>query len=106
MRKDAVDSSKAALDVAVQAYRGNRVLIQNTALEKQPEVLMAARNPCGKPGLRFSEPKCAARSRGILHNRNVQVGETIGSGQALMSNSYLPSRSGLTPTSKNPAQRG
>ncbi|MCP5893791.1 multidrug export protein EmrA, partial [Klebsiella pneumoniae] len=39
--KDAVDSSKAALDVAVQAYRGNRVLIQNTALEKQPEVLMA-----------------------------------------------------------------
>lgn len=82
--KDAVDSSKAALDVAVQAYRGNRVLIQNTALEKQPEVLMAAES-MREAWVALQRTKVRSPVTGYLAQRNVQVGETIGSGQALMS---------------------
>mgnify|MGYP001307997468 FL=1 len=82
--KDAVDSSKAALDVAVQAYRGNRILIQNTALEKQPEVLMAAES-MREAWVALQRTKVRSPVTGYLAQRNVQVGETIGSGQALMS---------------------
>src|SRR5690606_28088762 len=82
--KNALDSSKAALDVAVQVFRGNRALIQETALEKQPEVVIAAES-LRAAWVALQRTKVRSPVTGYVAQRNVQVGETIGSGQALMS---------------------
>ena len=82
--KNALDSSKAALDVAVQVFRGNRALIQETALEKQPEVVIAAES-LREAWVALQRTKVRSPVTGYVAQRNVQVGETIGSGQALMS---------------------
>lgn len=82
--KNALDSSKAALDVAVQAFRGNRALIQETALEKQPEVVIAAES-MREAWVALQRTRVLSPVTGYVAQRNVQVGETIGSGQALMS---------------------
>ncbi|MCP6417703.1 efflux RND transporter periplasmic adaptor subunit, partial [Klebsiella pneumoniae] len=59
-------------------------LIQNTALEKQPEVLMAA-EAMREAWVALQRTKVRSPVTVYLAQRNVQVGETIGSGQALMS---------------------
>lgn len=82
--KNALDSSKAALDVAVQAFRGNRALILETSLEKQPEVVIAAES-MREAWVALQRTRVLSPVTGYVAQRNVQVGETIGSGQALMS---------------------
>lgn len=82
--KYAMASSKAALDIAVQAYRENHALIQQTDLEKQPEVLIAAES-MREAWVALQRTKVRSPVTGYVAQRNVQVGETIGSGQALLS---------------------
>lgn len=40
--RDAVDSAKAALEVAVQQYNANQAMVLNTPLEQQPAIQQAA----------------------------------------------------------------
>lgn len=82
--KNAVNSSKAALDVAVQEYRGNRALIQGTTLEKQPEILQAAES-MREAWVALQRTQVRSPVTGYLAERNVQVGETLSPGQSLMS---------------------
>jgi len=82
--KDAVVSSKAALDVAVQNWRSNRVMIQGTSLEKQPEVLQAS-DAVREAWIALQRTQIRSPVSGYIAQRNVQVGETLSAGQALMS---------------------
>lgn len=82
--RNAVNSSKAALDVAIQAYRGNRALIQNTTLDKQPEILQASES-LREAWIALQRTKVRSPVTGYLAQRNVQVGETLSPGQSLMS---------------------
>lgn len=82
--KDAVVSSKAALDVAVQNWRSNRVMIQGTSLEKQPEILQAS-DAVRESWVALQRTKILSPVSGYIAQRNVQVGETLSAGQALLS---------------------
>lgn len=79
-----VNSSKAALDVAVQSYLGNQALLQNTPLEQQPVILQAAES-LREAWIAMQRTKVRSPVTGYVAQRNVQVGETLSSGQALMS---------------------
>lgn len=54
--RDAVDSAKAALEVAVQQYNANQAMVLNTPLEQQPAIQQAAAQ-CATLGWRCSVPK-------------------------------------------------
>lgn len=82
--KDAVSSSKAALDVATQKYRGNRALIQGDSLEKQPEILQAS-EALREAWIALQRTKIRSPAAGYIAQRNVQVGETLSAGQPLLS---------------------
>ncbi|NBJ35868.1 EmrA/EmrK family multidrug efflux transporter periplasmic adaptor subunit [Serratia fonticola] len=82
--RNAVSSSKAALDVAVEQYRSNRTLIQNSTLEQQPAILLAAEQ-MREAWLALQRTKIRSPVTGYVAQRNVQVGETLSAGQALLS---------------------
>ncbi|MBC3379402.1 EmrA/EmrK family multidrug efflux transporter periplasmic adaptor subunit [Serratia fonticola] len=82
--RDAVNSSKAALDVAIEQYRSNRILIQNSALEQQPAILLATEQ-MREAWLALQRTKIRSPVTGYVAQRNVQVGETLSAGQALLS---------------------
>lgn len=82
--RNAVSSSKAALDVAIQEYRGNRILIQNVTLEQQPAILLAVEQ-MREAWLALQRTKIRSPVTGYVAQRNVQVGETLSAGQALLS---------------------
>lgn len=82
--RNAVSSSKAALDVAIQEYRGNRILIQNSTLEQQPAILLAVEQ-MREAWLALQRTKIRSPVTGYVAQRNVQVGETLSAGQALLS---------------------
>lgn len=82
--RDAVISSKAALDVAVQNWRSNRVMIEGVPLEKQPEILQAS-DSVREAWVALQRTKIKSPVDGYIAQRNVQVGETLSAGQALMS---------------------
>ena len=54
--RDAVDSAKAALEVAVQQYNANQAMVLNTPLEQQPAIQQAAAQ-MRDAGWRCSVPK-------------------------------------------------
>jgi membrane fusion protein (multidrug efflux system) len=82
--RNAVSSSKAALDVAIEQYRSNRILIQNSTLEQQPAILLAAEQ-MREAWLALQRTKIRSPVTGYVAQRNVQVGETLSAGQALLS---------------------
>ncbi|ATM75148.1 MULTISPECIES: EmrA/EmrK family multidrug efflux transporter periplasmic adaptor subunit [Serratia] len=82
--RNAVSSSKAALDVAIEQYRSNRTLIQNSTLEQQPAILLAAEQ-MREAWLALQRTKIRSPVTGYVAQRNVQVGETLSAGQALLS---------------------
>ncbi|MFV9075942.1 EmrA/EmrK family multidrug efflux transporter periplasmic adaptor subunit [Serratia fonticola] len=82
--RNAVSSSKAALDVAIEQYRSNRTLIQNSTLEQQPAILLAAAQ-MREAWLALQRTKIRSPVTGYVAQRNVQVGETLSAGQALLS---------------------
>ncbi|CAI1565931.1 EmrA/EmrK family multidrug efflux transporter periplasmic adaptor subunit [Serratia fonticola] len=82
--RSAVSSSKAALDVAIEQYRSNRILIQNSTLEQQPAILLAAEQ-MREAWLALQRTKIRSPVTGYVAQRNVQVGETLSAGQALLS---------------------
>ena len=82
--RNAVSSSKAALDVAIEQYRGNRILIQNSTLEQQPAILLAVEQ-MREAWLALQRTKIRSPVTGYVAQRNVQVGETLSAGQALLS---------------------
>lgn len=82
--RNAVSSSKAALDVAIEQYRSNRSLIQNSTLEQQPAILLAAEQ-MREAWLALQRTKIRSPVTGYVAQRNVQVGETLSAGQALLS---------------------
>lgn len=81
--KDSVVSAKASLDAAIQAYNANKVLIMNTSLERQPQVLQAS-DEVKKAWLALQRTDIRSPVTGYIVQRNVQVGETINPAQALM----------------------
>lgn len=82
--RNAVSNSKAALDVAIEQYRSNRTLIQNSTLEQQPAILLAAEQ-MREAWLALQRTKIRSPVTGYVAQRNVQVGETLSAGQALLS---------------------
>ncbi|WP_024528710.1 EmrA/EmrK family multidrug efflux transporter periplasmic adaptor subunit [Serratia fonticola] len=82
--RNAVSSSKAALDVAIEQYRSNRILIQSSTLEQQPAILLAAEQ-MREAWLALQRTKIRSPVTGYVAQRNVQVGETLSAGQALLS---------------------
>ncbi|WP_337048549.1 EmrA/EmrK family multidrug efflux transporter periplasmic adaptor subunit [Serratia fonticola] len=82
--RNAFSSSKAALDVAIEQYRSNRTLIQNSTLEQQPAILLAAEQ-MREAWLALQRTKIRSPVTGYVAQRNVQVGETLSAGQALLS---------------------
>ncbi|VTR23095.1 multidrug efflux system protein EmrA [Serratia fonticola] len=59
--RNAVSSSKAALDVAIEQYRSNRILIQNSTLEQQPAILVGGRTNARSLARASTHQKFAAR---------------------------------------------
>ncbi|SAG78895.1 efflux pump membrane protein [Enterobacter hormaechei] len=81
--KYSVLSAKASLDAAIQAYNANKVLIMNTPLERQPQVLQAADN-MKQAWLALKRTDIRSPVSGYIAQRNVQVGESINPNQLLM----------------------
>lgn len=82
--RNAVASNKAALDVATEALRSNRTLIAGTSLEKQPAILQAA-DSVREAWIALQRTRVRSPVTGYIAQRTVQVGETLASGQALLS---------------------
>lgn len=81
--RDAVASSKAALDAATGQYRANKALLLNTPLRQQPQVTQAA-DTLREAWLALQRTAVRSPVTGYIARRNVQPGQTIASGQTLM----------------------
>lgn len=81
--KDSAISAKAALEAAVQAYNANKVLIKNTPLNLQPQVLQAA-DAVKQAWLDLQRTDIRSPVSGFVAQRTAQVGETIAPAQPLM----------------------
>ncbi|AKM47050.1 multidrug efflux MFS transporter periplasmic adaptor subunit EmrA [Edwardsiella anguillarum] len=81
--QDAMESARAALDVAVQQYNANQALILNTPLEKQPAVLQAAAQ-VRDAWLALERTQIRSPVTGYVSQRSVQVGAQISPNTPLM----------------------
>ena len=81
--QDAVESAKAALDVAVQQYNANQALILNTPLEKQPAIQQAAAQ-VRDAWLALERTQIRSPITGYVSRRSVQVGAQITPSTPLM----------------------
>lgn len=82
--RNAVIESEAALDVAREALRSNHALIAGTVLEKHPEILQAA-DSVREAWISLQRTRVVSPVTGYVAQRNVQVGETLTSGQSVLS---------------------
>lgn len=81
--KDAVESARASLEVAVQQYNANQAMILNTPLEKQPTVLQAAAQ-VRDAWLALERTQIRSPITGYVSRRSVQVGAQITPSTPLM----------------------
>ncbi|WP_416045159.1 multidrug efflux MFS transporter periplasmic adaptor subunit EmrA [Edwardsiella ictaluri] len=81
--QDAMESARAALDVAIQQYNANQALILNTPLEKQPVVLQAAAQ-VRDAWLALERTQIRSPVTGYVSQRSVQVGAQISPNTPLM----------------------
>ncbi|POX28293.1 multidrug export protein EmrA [Serratia marcescens] len=81
--RDAVDSAKAALEVAVQQYNANQAMVLNTPLEQQPAIQQAAAQ-MRDAWLALQRTKVISPITGYVSRRSVQVGAQIAAGSPLM----------------------
>lgn len=81
--QDAVESAKAALDVAIQQYNANQALILNTPLEKQPAIQQAAAQ-VRDAWLALERTQIRSPITGYVSRRSVQVGAQITPSTPLM----------------------
>ncbi|WP_447722730.1 multidrug efflux MFS transporter periplasmic adaptor subunit EmrA [Edwardsiella tarda] len=81
--QDAMESARAALDVAIQQYNANQALILNTPLEKQPAVLQAAAQ-VRDAWLALERTQIRSPVTGYVSQRSVQVGAQISPNTPLM----------------------
>lgn len=81
--RDSAIRSQSSLNAAIQAYNANRVLIMNTPLDRQPEVLQAAEQ-VKRAWLTLQRTDIRSPVTGYVAQRNVQVGETVTAARALM----------------------
>ncbi|ELP5717478.1 HlyD family efflux transporter periplasmic adaptor subunit (plasmid) [Enterobacter asburiae] len=81
---NAVAMSKAELDVARDTYLSNKVMINGKTLENQPEVL-EAQEKMRQAWVALQRTKVRSPVNGYIARRNVQIGENVSKGQALMS---------------------
>lgn len=82
--KNLVDKYQMELQIAIQTYKSNHILIQNTALEKQPEVMRYA-DQLRQAWINLQRTEIKSPVTGYIAQRSVQVGETVSEGQELMS---------------------
>ena len=81
--RDAVASSRAALDAARQQLAAHETLVDHTTLETHPEVLSAAAR-VREAYLNYARTALPAPVSGIVAKRSVQVGQRVGPGMPLM----------------------
>jgi len=81
--RDAVDSAKAALDVATEQYNANQAMVLNTPLEHQPAILQSAAQ-MRDAWLALQRTKVLTPITGYVSRRSVQVGAQIAAGAPLM----------------------
>ncbi len=81
--KDAVDSAKSALNVAIQQYNANQALILDTPLEQQPAIQQAAAQ-MRDAWLALQRTKIVSPITGYVSRRSVQVGAQITPSTPLM----------------------
>jgi len=81
--RDAVASSKAALDVAERQLVAHRTLIDHTTVETHPDVQSAAAR-VRAAYLAYARTVLPAPVSGIVDKRNVQVGQRVSPGMPLM----------------------
>ncbi|VXC98522.1 multidrug efflux system [Enterobacterales bacterium 8AC] len=81
--REAVDSAKAMLEVAVQQYNANQAMVLNTPLAKQPAILQAAAQ-MRDAWMALQRTRVISPITGFVSRRSVQVGAQISPGTPLM----------------------
>ena len=81
--RDAVATTKAQLDVAVQQYNANQAMILNTSLDEQPAVKQAAAE-LRDAWLALQRTDIRSPMDGYVSRRSVQVGSQISTSTPLM----------------------
>lgn len=81
--RDAADSAKAALEVAIQQYNANQALVLDTPLEQQPAILESS-TLLRDAWLALQRTKVRTPISGFVSRRNVQLGAQISDGDPLM----------------------
>ncbi|MBF1996313.1 multidrug efflux MFS transporter periplasmic adaptor subunit EmrA [Serratia symbiotica] len=81
--RDAVDSAKAALEVATEQYNANQAMVLDTPLEQQPAILQSAAQ-MRDAWLAMQRTKVLSPITGYVSRRSVQIGAQIAAGAPLM----------------------
>jgi membrane fusion protein (multidrug efflux system) len=81
--RDAVASAQAALDASVQQQKANNDLLGSDKVEQEPQV-QAAATSLREAWLALERTKIKAPAAGYIARRNIQVGQRISAGTALM----------------------
>lgn len=81
--REAVDSAKATLEVAVQQYNANQAMVLDTPLAKQPAILQAAAQ-MRDAWMALQRTRVISPITGFVSRRSVQVGAQISPGTPLM----------------------
>ncbi len=81
--RNAVDSAKAALDVATEQYNANQAMVLDTPLEQQPAILQSAAQ-MRDAWLAMQRTKVLSPITGYVSRRSVQIGAQIAADATLM----------------------
>ena len=82
--EEGVRSAQAALNAAEQQFAGNHALVDSISVDKHPDVVMAAMQVRDAYVAR-ARTELRAPVAGMVTKRNVQVGQRVSPGMALMS---------------------
>ena len=82
--EETVRAAQATLDTARQQFAGNQAMVDRTSLETNPDV-MAAAAQVRDAAIAAYRTKVPAPVSGVVTKRNVQLGQRINPGAALMS---------------------
>lgn len=81
--RDAVAAAQAALDATTQQHKATTDLLGNDTIEKQPKV-QAAATALREAWLALERTRVKAPSAGYIARRNIQLGQRVAAGTALM----------------------